>query len=207
MPTKQFLEPRCSEYQSQFLQRNSIIGGKICGLLNLQSRYEALNEQWNDDVWKLSQRYHARCQKIYQDRQAIINGTKRCATPSHAGGIHQFWLRAMKNNPIVGRRIAPRDEPALSYLCDVRVEFMDRGVTGFRVLFDFDENPFFSNSTLVKEFIYERTHLDGDIYGQWPYKRADGCAINWKPGQNLAEILGGRHANPGGVGLVCYRRS
>lgn len=195
MPTKQLSEPRYDEYQYQFLRKNPNIKEEISSLLNLQSRYHELNQQWNDDMWRLSQRHHARCQTIYQDRQAVINGTKRSTAPYPANGIPQFWLRAMKNNPTVARRIQPRDELALSYLRDVRIEFTDSGVTGFRIIFDFDRNPFFTNSTLMKTFTYEHTPLEDDIYGQWPYKRADGCAISWKLGQNLTDILAGRSSN------------
>ncbi len=195
MLPKRLLEPKRSEYQTEFLRKNSRIRGEIDSLLDIQSRYYTLNQQWHDDVWRLNQRHHARCQNLYRDRQAVTSG------------IPRFWLRAMKNNPIIAQRIHHRDEPALSYLCDVRVEFMDKGVTGFRILFDFDDNPFFSNSTLVKEFLYGRSLLEDDIYGQWPYKRADGCAINWNANQNRTDIPAGRLNNFRRFRLSYYLRS
>ena len=94
----------------------------------------------------------------------------------------------MKNNPTVAGWIHNRDEPALSYR-DVRVGFADgKDVIGFKVVFDFDKNPYFSNAKLTKEFIYERDDPKGDIYGELLYSKAPGCAISWNPGQNLTNI-------------------
>jgi nucleosome assembly protein 1-like 1 len=158
MDSRGLPEPGRNQYQSEFLQKNPAVAGPVRSLLDLQSRYFALNQQFQDDMWRLEQQHYARCQSLFRDRGAIVNSTKKGAlystaavnsyrtSPAPANGIPHFWLQAMKNNPRIAKWIHPRDEPALSYLRDIRVEFMDNNVTRFRILFDFDENPFFSDA-------------------------------------------------------------
>ncbi|KAL2760875.1 hypothetical protein ACRALDRAFT_1078581 [Sodiomyces alcalophilus JCM 7366] len=206
MESLQLSERNRSEYQSEFLQKNPPVAGPVSNLLDLQLRYYALNQQFQDAVWQLEQQHYARCQSLFQDRQAVVvsghndtalhsdvagqqQGDGGSSSPVPARGIPFFWLRAMKNNPAIASWICESDEPALSYLRDVRTEFVDKeGITGFRIVFDFDKNPYFSNATLTKEFIYERDNPQDDIYGELLYAKAPGCAINWHPGHDLTEI-------------------
>lgn len=190
-----------NEYQSEFLQQNPTLAEPVGRLLDLQSCYLTLNKQFQDEMWKLEQQHYARCKSLFQDRVAIVNGTglgslrSNTVVQSHgtfkcpAAGVPHFWLQAMKNNPCIAEWISPHDEPALSYLRDVRVEFLNENTSGFRILFDFDENPFFTNMTLTKDFIYEKETDQDDIYGELGYSKAPGCLISWRPGKDLTDII------------------
>ena len=211
-------EPGRSEYQSEFLQKNPTLVGPVRALLTLQSRYLALDEQFQDEISLLEQQHYDRCQSLFQEREAIIRGTTKKGvnapkSPSgHKGpsslatGVPHFWLRAMQNNPRIARWIQPRDEPVLSYLRDIRIEFgFGKKVPGFKICFDFDENPFFDNRTLTKSFLYEMEPDQDDIYGGRVCNKAPGCHINWRPGKNpteMFEVAPGEWPGPSGGVVV-----
>ncbi|KAK9325059.1 hypothetical protein V1517DRAFT_315282 [Lipomyces orientalis] len=100
--------------------------------------------------------------------------------PKDAKGIPEFWLTAMKNVPALAETITDKDEEALKYLADIRVEFIEQ--PGFKLLFEFAENEFFSNSLITKTYFYQdETTFDGDYI----YDHAVGDKIEWKDGKNL----------------------
>ncbi|KAH8585716.1 hypothetical protein B0O99DRAFT_706928 [Bisporella sp. PMI_857] len=201
-------EPGRSEYQAEFLQMNPTVVGPVRALLALQSRYLVLDQQFQEEMLLLEQQHYDRCQGLFQEREAIIRGIAKKKsvnnTPkspsSHnepskpatatATEIPHFWLRAMLHNPRIARWIQPRDEPVLSYLRDIRIEFgFGKAVPGYKVCFDFDDNPFFDNRTLTKSFLY-KTELDrDDIYGERTCDKAPGCHINWRPGRDPTAML------------------
>lgn len=100
--------------------------------------------------------------------------------PDDAPGIPEFWLSAMKNQITLAELITDRDESALKYLSDIRMEYLDR--PGFRLIFDFAENEFFTNKTLSKTYFYQE---DTGYGGDFIYDHAEGENIEWKPNQDL----------------------
>lgn len=67
----------------------------------------------------------------------------------------------------------------LSFLTDVRSEQLDgEDEKGFRLVFDFKENPFFTNTALTKT--YCMVDEDDPIL-----EKAIGTEINWHPGKNI----------------------
>lgn len=193
MTSKSLPQPTYSEYQLNFLRKNPSTRGAVGRLLKLQARYHALNQQYQDNIWTVEQYHYGRCQAIFRDRQAIINETiigyrqnSRTTSSGSAAGLSRFWLRALKRHPTVSQWVQASDELALSYLCEVRIEFVNSTDSkSFRILFDFTENPFFHNPTLTKQFIYKNDSSKDNIYGGLLYSKAPGCDINWKPGQDL----------------------
>lgn len=98
-------------------------------------------------------------------------------------GIPDFWSTALKNLPALsdGEGINERDEEALHYLTDIRMEYLDQ--PGFALVFEFDENPFFTNKTLKKTYFY---HPGPAYLGEYTFDHAEGTTIDWKsPEQNL----------------------
>ena len=100
--------------------------------------------------------------------------------PDDAVGIPEFWLSAMKNLLTLAELITDRDESALKFLSDIRMEYLDR--PGFRLIFDFAENEFFTNKTLSKTYFYQE---DTGYGGDFIYDHAEGETIDWKPNQDL----------------------
>jgi nucleosome assembly protein 1-like 1 len=95
-------------------------------------------------------------------------------------GIPEFWLSAMKNQVSLAEMITDKDEGALKYLTDIRMEYLDR--PGFRLIFEFAENEYFSNKIITKAYFYRDENGYG---GDFIYDHAEGDKIEWKPGKDL----------------------
>ncbi|KAK9448754.1 uncharacterized protein V1518DRAFT_394717 [Limtongia smithiae] len=100
--------------------------------------------------------------------------------PADAKGIPEFWLTALKNLLPVADTITENDEKALKFLADIQVEYIEQ--PGFKLLFAFDDNEFFSNKVITKTYYYQdETTPDGDYI----YDRAIGDKIEWRSDKNL----------------------
>ncbi|KAL9093313.1 MAG: hypothetical protein Q9165_004054 [Trypethelium subeluteriae] len=95
-------------------------------------------------------------------------------------GIPEFWLSAMKNQISLAELITDRDEAALRHLSDIRMEYLDK--PGFRLIFEFAENEFFTNKTITKTYFYQEENGYG---GDFIYDHAEGDTINWNTGKDL----------------------
>ncbi|KAK6848929.1 nucleosome assembly protein [Apiospora arundinis] len=98
----------------------------------------------------------------------------------NVSGIPEFWLSAMKNQISLAEMITDRDEGALKHLVDIRMEYLDK--PGFRLIFEFDDNKFFTNKTITKTYFYQNESGYG---GDFIYDHAEGDKINWKEGEDL----------------------
>ncbi|KAI5286005.1 hypothetical protein KEM54_000133 [Ascosphaera aggregata] len=95
-------------------------------------------------------------------------------------GIPEFWLSAMKNQLSLAEMITEKDEEALKHLTDIRMEYLDK--PGFRLIFEFSENEFFTNKLITKTYYYQEESGYG---GDFIYDHAEGDKIDWKAGKNL----------------------
>lgn len=118
----------------------------------------------------------------HKEERLLDTGAEEAAKkiPADAPGIPEFWLSAMKNQISLAELITDRDENALKSLSDIRMEYLDR--PGFRLIFEFNENEYFSNKTLSKTYFYQE---DTGYAGDFIYDHAEGEKINWKPTQDL----------------------
>ncbi|CUM67167.1 uncharacterized protein PRCAT00004860001 [Priceomyces carsonii] len=89
-------------------------------------------------------------------------------------GIPGFWLTALENLQTVSETITDRDSDVLQNLKDIRMEYLS--TPGFELIFEFSENPFFSNQILTKTYHYQ---AELGYSGDFVYDHADGCEINW----------------------------
>ena len=96
-------------------------------------------------------------------------------------GIPDFWLTALKSHPDLSLLITDRDDEALHYLTDIRMDYLEQ--PGFALNFDFAENPFFTNKTLRKVYYYEDAPA---FMGEYTFDHPEGTVSDWKsPEQNL----------------------
>lgn len=105
---------------------------------------------------------------------------KSAESNESVNGIPEFWLSAMKNQISLAEMITDRDEGALKHLTDIRMEYLDK--PGFRLIFEFDENEYFTNKTVTKTYYYQNESGYG---GDFIYDHAEGDKINWKEGKDL----------------------
>ncbi|KAF7302365.1 NAP-domain-containing protein [Mycena chlorophos] len=125
-------------------------------------------------------------------------------------GIPEFWLTALRNHPGLAELITERDAEALAFLKDITLAYLPKageegefaGKPGFTITFHWDENPFFTNSTLTKTYIYQE---EVGYSGDFVYDRAVGSEIAWKDDKDLTrewEIKKQRNKNTNRTRLV-----
>jgi nucleosome assembly protein 1-like 1 len=180
---------------------------RVAGLKGLQKDHSKLEAEFQEEVLQLEKKYFAKFTPLYERRADIVNGKsepteeqvkageednddeeadkadkdKEKPTESeNVAGIPEFWLSAMKNQISLAEMITDRDEGALKYLVDIRMEYLDK--PGFRLIFDFAENDFFTNKTITKTYYYQNESGYG---GDFIYDHAEGDKINWKEGKDL----------------------
>lgn len=181
---------------------------RVAGLKGIQKEHAKLEAQFQEEVLELEKKYFAKFTPLYERRATIVNGaTEPTDTEIEAGkgeeeeidakdddskkeedekeesrmaGIPEFWLSAMKNQISLAEMITDKDEEALKNLVDIRMEYLDR--PGFRLIFEFSENEFFTNKTISKTYFYKEENGYG---GDFIYDHAEGTKIDWKAEKDL----------------------
>jgi len=152
-------------------------------LLPLDEAYLDLEVEYQKKVVELQQEYEKKQHELLEERASILRrGSEDYGTPR----LPAFWLTALKNNTCLNERIYDWDEPVLKYLEDITyVQLPDvTGLdnAGFRLVFTFSENPYFSNEKLVKEYHTKLvSHWTGDV----EVTHIDSDEIEWKEGQDV----------------------
>lgn len=181
---------------------------RVTGLKGIQKDHAKLEAEFQEEVLQLEKKYFAKFTPLYEKRAAIVNGevepTDAEVEAGHdeeddedetegekaevgdsgmaedAKGIPEFWLSAMKNQISLAELITDRDDDALKALTDIRMEYLEK--PGFKLIFDFAPNDFFTNKTITKTYFYrEDTGYGGDFI----YDHAEGDKIDWKAGKDL----------------------
>ncbi|KAK1997066.1 nucleosome assembly protein [Colletotrichum falcatum] len=184
---------------------------RVAGLKGIQKEHSKLEAEFQEEVLQLEKKYFAKFTPLYEKRAKIVNGgsepseeeikageeddeeddetndaektdkaDKSAESPESVSGIPEFWLSAMKNQISLAEMITDRDEVALKHLVDIRMEYLDK--PGFRLIFEFAENEFFTNKTITKTYFYQNESGYG---GDFIYDHAEGDKIEWKEGKDL----------------------
>lgn len=181
---------------------------RVAGLKGIQKEHSKLEAEFQEEVLQLEKKYFAKFTPLYEKRAEIVNGAtepteeqvqageedeeeneevekaeaaeKPTESAENVAGIPEFWLSAMKNQISLAEMITDRDEAALRHLTDIRMEYLDK--PGFRLIFEFAENEYFTNKTVTKTYFYQNESGYG---GDFIYDHAEGDKINWKEGKDL----------------------
>jgi nucleosome assembly protein 1-like 1 len=179
---------------------------RVSGLKGIQKDHSKLEAEFQEEVLQLEKKYFAKFTPLYEQRSAIVNGKteptddqveageedeeeeegaaikeeKPAEGAEKVSGIPEFWLSAMKNQISLAEMITDRDEGALKSLIDIRMEYLDK--PGFRLIFEFADNEYFTNKIITKTYYYQNESGYG---GDFIYDHADGDKIDWKVGQDL----------------------
>ncbi|EAQ86536.1 hypothetical protein CHGG_07789 [Chaetomium globosum CBS 148.51] len=179
---------------------------RVAGLKGIQKDHSKLEAEFQEEVLQLEKKYFAKFTPLYEQRSAIVNGKteptddqveageedeeeeegaaikeeKPAESAEKVSGIPEFWLSAMKNQISLAEMITDRDEGALKSLIDIRMEYLDK--PGFRLIFEFADNEYFTNKIITKTYYYQNESSYG---GDFIYDHADGDKIDWKAGQDL----------------------
>ncbi|KAK7070321.1 hypothetical protein SK128_003869 [Halocaridina rubra] len=130
-----------------------------------QNEIDQLNEKASEEILKVEQKYNKLRKPNFEKRSEIIQR------------IPNFWVTAFVNHPQISAILEEEEEECLHYLTKLDVEEFDDIKSGYRIKFYFDENPYFGNDVLTKEFHLGST---GDPASQ-------STDIKWKAGHNLVE--------------------
>ncbi|KAG8755892.1 hypothetical protein FRC12_010745 [Ceratobasidium sp. 428] len=101
-------------------------------------------------------------------------------------GVPNFWLTVLRNHEGLAQTITEKDEAALESLKDIRLEYLPNSTPGFKLLFDFAENPFFENTILEKTYHYQD---ELGYSGDYIYDKAVGTEIKWKEDKDLTKAI------------------
>jgi len=137
-----------------------------------QNEIDAMNEKASEEILKVEQKYNQLRRPFFEKRNSIIER------------IPKFWLTAFINHPQISSIIEEDEEDLLQNLTRMEVEEFEDIKSGYRITFHFSENPYFSNSSLCKEF---QLGSSGD-------PTSTSTEISWKEGYNLTEKAAQRAA-------------
>lgn len=135
-----------------------------------QNEIDALNEKASEEILKVEQKYNKLRKPFYEKRSELV---KR---------IPNFWITAFINHPQVSGILDEEEEECLHFLNKLEVEEFEDIKSGYRINFHFDENQYFENKVLTKEF-----HLGTANDGEGPSSQS--TTILWKEGKNLLKQL------------------
>lgn len=181
---------------------------RVAGLKGVQKEHSKLEAEFQEEVLQLEKKYFTKFTPLYEKRAKIVNGAAEPTddevkageqeeeddedvsakagsaadgkAQENIAGIPEFWLSAMKNQVSIAELITDRDEPALKCLTDIRMEYLDR--PGFRLIFEFSGNEYFTNKIITKTYFYQEESGYG---GDFIYDHAEGDNIDWKSSMDL----------------------
>ena len=209
----------------------AVVRRRVSGLRGIQKQHAELDAQFQEEVLLLEKKYFAKFTPLYEKRSAIVNGSteptedevkageedkedgdeetsdkpaeNKTDLPDDVAGIPEFWLSAMKNQLTLAEMITDRDEAALKHLTDIRMEYLDQ--PGFRLIFEFASNEFFSNKIITKTYFYQN---EAGYAGDFIYDHAEGDKIEWYPGKDLTvRIEAKKQRNKSACSLTLVLRS
>jgi len=168
-------------------------------LKEIDDKYLALEKEYEKEVNELMNKYTAKQKPFLHQRKQILTSTQgggesNTGTPAIKG----FWLKAMQNHQAFEDRIHDWDEPVLEYLVDIEKMQLDDSdhAKGFRLIFHFAENPYFTNKEIKKEYHTQETN---PYYGDMETKKIVTDEIEWKAGKNVTVEKIAKKAKGGGA--------
>ncbi|KRX95097.1 Protein SET [Trichinella pseudospiralis] len=132
---------------------------------NCQNEIDALNEKASEEILKVEQKYNKLRKPHFERRDELIKK------------VPHFWVSAFVNHPQIAPILDEDEEECLHHLTKLEVEECEDIKSGYRLKFYFEENPFFENDVLIKEFQLGR--MD-------PVSTS--TEIKWKENMNLTKI-------------------
>lgn len=165
-------------YNPLYKKRTQIIKGE----------YEPTEEEC--DFPSDSEDEEAELSEDVKDKKAKIEDEKKDEvkdTEEEVNGVPSFWLTIFKNVEMLAEMVQDQDEPVLEKLEDVTTTLTEDGTMGFALHFHFQENEFFTNKTLTKEYEMKCEPMEEDPFSfEGPeIIKCKGCKIDWKKGKNL----------------------
>lgn len=138
----------------------------IEGIQECDLEIEEMTISANQRVMEIEKSLRESKKPVYSKRSTLIQH------------IPEFWLTTLINHHHISHFINEADEDCLQYLRKLHVEEFDDSVSGFKISFFFDSNPYFENEIICKEI----------SYGPSGVLRSKASPIRWKPGRDLTRV-------------------
>ncbi|XP_031571319.1 protein SET-like [Actinia tenebrosa] len=131
----------------------------------VQNHIDSLNEEASEEILKVEQKYNSKRKPHFEKRTSLIRK------------IPHFWVTVFSNHPQTQALLDEEDESALYYMTSLEVEEFEDIKSGYKIKFGFDENPYFENTVISKEFILNE---NGE-------QSSRSTPIIWKTGMDLTQ--------------------
>ena len=105
-----------------------------------QNNVDLLNHKERQELLKIDQKYSKLMRPYLDKRNEIIRR------------VPKFWLTTFINHPHMSTVIGEEEEDCLQYLNKLDVVEYEDITTGFSINLYFDDNPYFENEMIAKEF-------------------------------------------------------
>ncbi|KAG4087469.1 nucleosome assembly protein [Neocallimastix lanati (nom. inval.)] len=177
---------------------------KLIALKNIHKEQYDIEVQYCNELIEVEKKYMNLLKPYWKKRAEIVSGKYddskeiqeedndneypefNCLNNIHCKGIPDFWLTVMLHHPKISENITELDIKILSFLKDIRVEYMKENAN-FRLAFDFMqrsqkdeeiENIYFNNETLYLNFYYVLDNSYGKA--EYSHSHVEGTEISWK---------------------------
>jgi len=177
------------------MQLSGAVLKRIVALKSLADEEAKIVEEYKKQRCELEHKFNALRNPLYTKRAGIVDGSVKVSSVPVEGeevadeadsepdnGIPGFWLQVLANHHLTGEYITEEDVDALECLTDITCKYSP-GMTSFVLTFTFDENDFFTNKVLTKEYTVDPDLLDDQSPTLSSVAAPD--PIEWKEGKNL----------------------
>ncbi|KAH8245229.1 hypothetical protein KR032_006865, partial [Drosophila birchii] len=130
---------------------------------DIQTEADEINLKATNEILQVESKYNKLRKPHYEKRSELI---KR---------VPKFWMTCIMNHPKISGVLDEDEADCLHSLIKLEVHESEDIKSGYRITFYFDENPYFKNKELTKEF-YLRT-------------MSNSTPIEWKDGKNLLKLV------------------
>ncbi|CAH1377835.1 unnamed protein product [Tenebrio molitor] len=127
--------------------QESDIDSAIFQLEMVHIELDKLNEKENEEILTIEQKYKKLRQHYFNKRSEVIET------------IPDFWSTVFTSHPSICHILYEDEEDCLRHLQKLEVETADNIKSGYSIKLYFNENPYFKNEVLMKEFFYKQGHL------------------------------------------------
>ncbi|XP_066158513.1 protein SET [Euwallacea fornicatus] len=133
----------------------------------IQNQLDSINEKASEEVLQIEIKYNRLRKPHIEKRSQLISN------------IPNFWATAIMNHPDISNLFSGQEEEdCLHHLTKLEIEEFENILSGFQIKFYFDENPYFHNPVLTKEYVFDN---DSPSSKSTP--------INWKEGVQLGQTF------------------
>jgi len=167
-------------------------------LKELDDKYLELEKEYDREVQKLLVKFSALQQPLLEERKQVLLTSEGDGPTTGTPALSGFWLKAMQHHPNFEDFIQEWDEPVMEFLQDITKAHADEEDSnkGFKLVFHFSENPYFTNLEIEKSYT---TKLTNPYCGEIDVQEIKCTPIEWKAGKDVTVERVTKKAKGGGA--------